>query len=475
MQAISLPYLENAEKLSRLESLLDRPWAILLDSAGNESQFNSFDIFSCQPTVRLEFSGGQVEVESDLDLASIDAPSLDRKDPLSCMRQLLTLFKKMRRPYEQKLPFNGGWMGYISYDFARYLEKLPELAQDDIQLPEIQMGLYQWALISDHRAKTSTLYNFGLDESDWLAVVKLFDPLLKTEQKQATNSNEIDNFKLVQDWQSNTGPEQYQSAFEKIKNYINAGDCYQVNYAQRFSTRYQGSVKHAYKQLTTNNGAPFSAFLNFQTHQILSLSPERFIQSINGKVITQPIKGTRARSADPVEDKALAQSLKNSAKDRAENLMIVDLLRNDLSRTAANASVRVTELFAHHQFSSVHHLISTVESRLAPEYDNFDLLATTFPGGSITGAPKIRAMEIIEELEPVRRNLYCGIIGYLDFENNMDSNICIRTLIAKQNRLYCWAGGGLVADSQMQTEYQETFDKLAKILPILSPETGPSI
>jgi para-aminobenzoate synthetase component I len=338
------------------------------------------------------------------------------------------------------------------------------------------MGLYQWALITDHRLAQSRLYNFGLCESDWSSVIERIEthinqqtpkPVL-SEFKIGGQNNAIDAFKLLSPWQSNTSKADYYTAFTKIQDYIHAGDCYQVNLAQRFSAQFSGDIFSAYRQLAEANKAPFSAYLNFADHQILCLSPERFIESHERNVTTQPIKGTRPRSDDKVKDLALANELISSEKDRAENLMIVDLLRNDLSRTAANKSVKVKELFGHYRFESVHHLVSTIESELAPQFDNFDLLATTLPGGSITGAPKIRAMEIIESLEPVRRNLYCGIIGYIDFCGNMDTNICIRTLIAKQNRLHCWAGGGLVADSEVDTEYQETFDKVNKILPVLS-------
>ena len=219
--------------------------------------------------------------------------------------------------------------------------------------------------------------------------------------------------------------------------------------------------------MAKENNSPFSAYLNFSDQQILSLSPERFIESHRGKVTTQPIKGTLPRDPDPKIDQQLANQLLNSDKDKAENLMIVDLLRNDLSKTAAKASVKVKELFGLYHFESVHHLISTVTSKLDASYDNFDLLATTLPGGSITGAPKLRAMQIIDELESAKRGIYCGIIGYIDFVGNMDTNICIRTLVSDNNKLYCWAGGGLVADSQLKLEYQETFDKLRKILPVL--------
>lgn len=457
MLVFDLPYINRQTKINRLSKLLRKPWSQLLDSAGNDNNYNQFDIFCFQPSVKFSFVKGEVKVTSKLKL-----PHFNTTNPINALGDLLNHFKPNNKSLIEGLPFNGGWLGYISYDFGRYLETIPDLTDDDIELPQIQMGLYQWALITDHKIKQTRLINFGLSDKEWQKIIAQFDYL-----KSDLLSHMPENFQLTSNWKSNTDQQTYDKAFNKIQHYIHSGDCYQVNYAQRFSANYTGSVLTAYQQLSAENKAPFSAYLNFEDHQILSLSPERFIESHQGRVKTQPIKGTRPRSSCPLEDEAQANALKNSEKDKAENLMIVDLLRNDLSRTAAKGSVKVSELFAHYKFASVHHLISTIKSKLAGGKDNFDLLATTLPGGSITGAPKIRAMEIIEELEPVKRNIYCGIIGYIDFNGNMDTNICIRTLIAKNSQLYCWAGGGLVADSDVATEYQETFDKLSKIIPVL--------
>jgi len=465
MTSLSLPYLSRDQKRLTLAPLMDAAWAMLLDSAGDNLDYNRFDIFCAQPSATISFNGVKADIESHIDIAN-----LDYAEPLACMRQLLTAYQSVPAYADKSdsdesdnpLPFTGGWLGYISYDFGRHLESLPVIATDDIGLPQLQMGLYQWALITDHKLAQTRLYNFGLAPDRWSQVCQKIEPVVS----RPSSSN--GTFELTTPWKSNTSEVEYRDKFNRIQQYIHNGDCYQVNFAQRFTAQYAGDVSVAYQKLADANKAPFSAYLKFADHQILSVSPERFIESHQGEVLTQPIKGTRPRSQNLERDKALANELIESEKDRAENLMIVDLLRNDLSRTAAKGSVEVTELFGHYRFESVHHLISTVKSRLADGFDNFDLLATTLPGGSITGAPKIRAMEIIEELEPVRRNLYCGIIGYIDFNGNMDTNICIRTLIAKNDRLYCWAGGGLVADSEVETEYQETFDKLAKILPVIA-------
>jgi para-aminobenzoate synthetase component 1 len=270
----------------------------------------------------------------------------------------------------------------------------------------------------------------------------------------------------------------YADKFAQVQHYLLSGDCYQINLAQRFSAQYQGDEFNAYCALRTANQAPFSAFMRFEESAILSISPERFLQLHDNKVQSKPIKGTKPRSSNTKIDQENALALKKSAKDQAENVMIVDLLRNDISKVCQAGSVIVPELFTIESFPAVHHLVSTVEGKLSPKYDGTDLLRAAFPGGSITGAPKIRAMEIIENLEPQRRSVYCGSIGYLSACGNMDTSITIRTLVCQSDSkltgssstksIYCWAGGGLVADSSVECEYQETFDKVQRILPVLS-------
>ncbi|HID9267057.1 TPA: aminodeoxychorismate synthase component I, partial [Klebsiella variicola] len=271
-------------------------------------------------------------------------------------------------------------------------------------------------------------------------------------------------FALTSAWQSNMSRQQYGEKFRQVQAYLHSGDCYQVNLAQRFQARYVGDEWQAFRQLNTANRAPFSAFIRLEEGAILSLSPERFIQLRQGEIQTRPIKGTLPRLDSPQEDARQAEKLANSPKDRAENLMIVDLMRNDIGRVAVPGSVRVPELFVVEPFPAVHHLVSTITARLPATLHASDLLRAAFPGGSITGAPKVRAMEIIDELEPQRRNAWCGSIGYLSYCGNMDTSITIRTLTAWQGQLYCSAGGGIVADSEEDAEYQETFDKVNRIL-----------
>lgn len=288
------------------------------------------------------------------------------------------------------------------------------------------------------------------------------------------------SFHLTSSWQSNMDKASYIEKFNKVQSYLLSGDCYQINLAQRFSAQYQGDEFEAYLALKSANKAPFSAFIRLNNAAILSVSPERFLQLSQGKVQSKPIKGTMPRSDNKVQDAKNAEILRHSSKDNAENLMIVDLLRNDISKSCQAGSVKVPKLFDIESFPAVHHLVSTVEGTLASDKHATDLLRGAFPGGSITGAPKIRAMEIIEELEPHRRSVYCGSIGYLSNCGTMDTSITIRTLICQPSKLpsntsihdekmiHCWAGGGLVADSTAESEYQETFDKVNCILPVLS-------
>lgn len=268
--------------------------------------------------------------------------------------------------------------------------------------------------------------------------------------------------------QSNFDKQNYQQAFDKIQSYIVEGDCYQVNLAKRFEIQAEGEAWHAYKQLRQLNAAPFCAYFSTDTAAILSSSPERLLQVDDKHVETKPIKGTRPRDLNNSEhDQQLATELQNSIKDRAENLMIVDLLRNDLGKVCVPGSIGVPRPFELESFATVHHLVSTITGTLKDDEDPVSLLRACFPGGSITGAPKLRAMEIIEELEPHRRGAYCGSIAYIGFDGNMDSNITIRTLVYSDNQLRFWAGGGIVADSNVDAEHQEIIDKASAMFKLI--------
>lgn len=442
----SLPYTPDAV-LMLFTPLAQQPWAMLLHSGFAEHTHNRFDILVAEPQVTLATRGAVTEIcRGDEKQSSTD-------DPFLILQQQIALMG-LQPPVTPELPFQGGALGLFGYDLGRRIETLPQLAQADITLPDMAVGLYDWALIADHHQQTLTLLSYANVEQRWLWL----------SQQQA---NTPLPFTLTGNWQANMTRQQYGDKFRRIQTYLRNGDCYQINLAQRFSAPYQGDEWQAFCQLSACNNAPFSAFLRLPDNSVLSVSPERFLWLADQQIQTRPIKGTLPRLSDAMEDTEQADKLAHSAKDRAENLMIVDLLRNDIGRVAQPGSVRVPELFVVEPFPAVHHLVSTITAVLPEAIPATALLRACFPGGSITGAPKVRAMEIIEELEPHRRNAYCGSIGYISFCGSMDTNISIRTLITEKGHIYCAAGGGIVADSQECAEYQETFDKIGRILPQL--------
>jgi para-aminobenzoate synthetase component 1 len=326
------------------------------------------------------------------------------------------------------------------------------------------VGIYKWAVIVDHQKQKSRLVGHDCDDQQWQALIAQFSHLPEPQ--------EYDAFKVISAIKSNMDKSCYTLAFNRIKQYLKEGDCYQVNLTQRFVAECEGNPWTAYLLLRKLNAAPFSCYLNLPEVQILSSSPERFLKLAKDIVETKPIKGTRPRKQDNAEDQEQIKLLESSHKDKAENLMIVDLLRNDISKTCKKGSVKVPSIFTIESYATVHHLVSTVTGILADNQHATDLLKSCFPGGSITGAPKIRAMEIIEELEPNRRGVYCGAIGYIGFNGNMDTNIAIRTLVHSKNTIRFWAGGGIVNDSVVDDEYQESFDKAAAMLDLLQQLTA---
>ncbi len=442
-----IPYHKDSSRLfAAIQSL---PWAIFLDSGSPYSQQGRYDILVAEPVCTLVTEG---------DVTTIEESGVRRtstEDPFKLLKQALG----DRRESIDDLPFNGGAVGYFSYDLARRLEKLPAIAEVGESVPEMAVGIYQWAVIVDHQQQASCLLSYDAEEQSIDRLLDLFS--------QPDEGFCQDHFAVLDEPVSDMDKQRYSQAFEKIKNYLEEGDCYQVNLAQRFSAKCQGNAWLAYQQLRRINAAPFSAYFNLPELQILSSSPERFLKVKQGHVETKPIKGTRSRSAEYDIDQQQIKDLAHSHKDRAENLMIVDLLRNDISKNCKKGSVLAPNLFAIESYATVHHLVSTVIGELADGQHAADLLRSCFPGGSITGAPKIRAMEIIEELEPHRRGVYCGAIGYLGFDGNMDTNIAIRTLVHSDNTIRFWAGGGIVYDSRMEDEYQECFDKAGALLALL--------
>jgi para-aminobenzoate synthetase component 1 len=443
-----------------------QPWAMWLDSCDNEmatSHIDSnYDIMVWQPEVTLTTHGEKTEIH----WLNESKKETSNEDPLVLVNKIQQQCFKGINIESSSLPFNTGCLGYFSYDLGKRFEDLPNQTSQDIALAEMSVGLYLQALIFDHKQQQLWLVCPDKERKNLTLAIN--------EQLALSRNVKQQKFSLTTDWQSNMKKASYDEKFQQVQNYLLSGDCYQINLAQRFSAHYQGDEFEAYCALREKNQAPFSAFIRLENAAILSISPERFLQKQGNKIQSKPIKGTKPRSNNIETDNKNAVDLKNSEKDRAENLMIVDLLRNDISKVCIPGTVKVPSLFDIESFPAVHHLVSTVEGELSQQYQATDLLAASFPGGSITGAPKIRAMEIIDELEPHQRSVYCGSIGYISACGNMDTSITIRTLLCEKNTItnessiYCWAGGGVVADSKVDCEYQETFDKVNKILPVLS-------
>jgi len=375
------------------------------------------------------------------------------------------------------VPFVGGAVGYLSYNLCHFIERLPSTAVDDLKLPECYFGFYDLILAFDNLQGKAYVISTGFPE------------LRETERIERANKrlNEVKD-KLADVSSSDTEApfmpvsapmkqvtvkgnfthEKYVDTVEKARQYIIAGDIFEVNLSQRFEAEFSITPYELYRRLRQINPAPFACYLGFDEVSVVSASPERFLRVRGDWVETRPIKGTRPRGKAPEEDEVLANELLSSSKDRAENIMIVDLERNDLGRVCRFGTVRVTELAILEVFPTVFHLTSTVLGRLREGKSCIDLLKATFPGGSITGAPKVRAMEIIDELEPTKRSVYTGNIGYLSFNGDLDLNIAIRTFLVKGSRAYFQVGGAVVYDSDPEAEYQETLDKARALINALN-------
>jgi len=448
-----LPYQRDCCEL--FERIRDLPHAALLDSSFPLSTAGRYDILTADPVAQLP----------DL------SPGADEASCQAFFRELAAYHREHyagAQPVSQDIPFCGGILGYLGYDCGNPLNRVRQSAprpDDGGGLPATRLHAYDWSVVQDHLLRRATLVT-----RPGVAPARRADLLARFRQSRVATPAE---FRLRGRFSSNFSAADYRAAFDRIAAYIGAGDCYQVNLAQRFSARYSGDPWSAYRTLRRVAAAPFSAFLALSGERaVMSLSPERFLSLHGHHVETAPIKGTRPRLADPIADRQIVKELRASQKDRAENLMIVDLLRNDLGRSCVPGSIHVDRLFEVHSLATVHHLVSTISGELQAGRGAVELLRDSFPGGSITGAPKRRAMEIIAELEPHPRQAYCGSVLYISADGRMDSNIAIRTLLYNAGEVHCWAGGGIVADSLWQQEYQETFDKVGRFLEVLEQSTG---
>jgi len=431
MKSLEIAYIADPTDL--FSHVAHQPYAALLDSCVQFNRLGRFDIMAWQP--QSLFQG------DDLNQLKAALPSTTNDSPF---------------------PIHPLAIGYVSYDYGWRLETLPQTNTHDIHFPDMTFVLYQWSIVTDHHTQQS-----------WIAYLPSQHPQPIVDQIQRllqAAPKAYDPFILKASFRSNMSYSQYQQAFNRIAHHIQQGDCYQANLAQRFEAPFIGSPWNAYLQCRRENPSPFAAYLHYPFGHVLSLSPERFLQLHHHEVETKPIKGTMKRAQQPELDRLLAKQLQHSEKDRAENMMIVDLLRNDIGKICVPGSVNTPRCCDIESFPNVHHLVSTVTGTLRRDATHLDLLQACFPGGSITGAPKIRAMEIIEACEPHHRSVYCGSIAYLDANGNMDSNIAIRTLICQNQTIYCYAGGGIVHDSQCKSEYEETLIKVDRLLQALKRE-----
>lgn len=421
----------------------DEEHSFILDSAMGEKRLGRYSFISANPFKVMRFK---------------DSP----KNPLEELREELNKYKVENN---SELPFIGGAVGYLSYDLVHHIEKLPRKAIDDIGIPELYMGFYDWVIVVDHLKAETYLATPELNIAKEAEKIEEITEIIRDNEREYnyTIASEVGEYQSIS-LKSNFTKDDYLETIEQVRRYIKSGDIYQANLTQRFTGEVSVSSYELYRDLRRNSPAPFGAFLNFGDVDILSNSPERFIQVRDRIVETRPIKGTRPRGKTIQEDEALKSELLNSKKDRAELLMIVDLERNDLGKVSRTGTVKVPELFELEEYTNVHHLVATVQGELREDKDLVDLIEATFPGGSITGAPKIRAMEIIDELEPTQRSVYTGAIGYLGFDGSLDLNIAIRTIIKKKNQIYFQVGGGITWDSNPKEEYQETLDKAESII-----------
>ena len=486
------------------ELIKDRPYSFLLDSGMDPQKLGRYSFLGSDPFLILKSRG------SEIMLVRGQEREVQHGNPFDALGKLLEEHRLGR--CQVPVPFVGGAVGYFSYDLCHFVERLPSTAIDDLELPECYFGFYETILAFDHLEAKAYVIATGLPEADeeqrlkrarmrleqmkeWIRAISFtpgISPCPKNTllgQGPARSQTGEDpgafhgrdsrmsglgegGFQSAQQdgsvlLKSNFTPQEYIKAVSRVREYIAAGDVFQVNLAQRFETALRIPPYELYKRLRRVNPAPFASYLSFPGVTVVSASPERFLRVRGDLAETRPIKGTRPRGKDPVEDPRLAEELTDSAKDRAENVMIVDLERNDLGRVCRYGTVKVAELAILETFPTVFHLTSTILGRLRPDKSNIDLLKAAFPGGSVTGAPKVRAMEIIDELEPTRRAAYTGSLGYLSFDGHMDLSIVIRTLLIKGDKAYFQVGGGITYDSDPEAEYMETLDKAKALIQAL--------
>ena len=451
----------------------NRRHSFFLDGGMDPHRLGRYSFIGSSPFLVMKSRGDDITLSGSYKRKKI------KGNPFDILAILLDMYKMESR--DLPVPFGGGVVGYLGYDLCHFIEKLPKDAVDDLELPECYLGFYDAILAFDNMLSRVYILSTGFPETEERCrkeraekrIEAIRDDLIRAsknriKQEERRKIPAEARIKL----KGGFSRRQYIDAVEKARQYIIEGDIFEVNLSQRFEAELDIKPYKLYKKLRQINPAPFAGYLNFSGVSVISASPERFMRLCGDNVETRPIKGTRPRGEGAQQDEALAEELMKSPKDRAENIMIVDLERNDLGRVCRYGSVKVTELAILEVYATVFHLTSTVTGRLKEDKGVVDLIKATFPGGSITGAPKVRAMEIIDELEPTRRSIYTGSIGYIGFNGDMDLNIAIRTFIVKGKKAYFQVGGAVVYDSDPEAEYQETLHKVRAMIESLKLATG---
>ena len=457
--------------LDAFEIFKDRRFSFFLDSGMDPRKLGRYSFIGSDPFMVLESRGNNITISHDTETKSLTG------NPFDVLDNLLAIYRLDSK--SSPVPFTGGAVGYLSYDLCHFIEKLPGNAIDDLRLPECYMGFYDVILAFDNLEGKAYIISTGFPELKRAermgrAVERLNELKNRLTDISASSSRAVpvtvSSLKERAVLKGGFTHQEYLDAVKKARQYIIDGDIFEVNLSQRFEAELNITPYELYRRLRLINPAPFACYLNFDEVAVVSASPERFLRLQGDRVETRPVKGTRQRGANPQQDETLADELLNSPKDRAENIMIVDLERNDLGRVCRYGSVKVTELAILEVFPTVFHLTSTVVGRLNEGKKAIDLLRAVFPGGSITGAPKVRAMEIIDELEPTRRSVYTGGVGYIGFDGDLDLNIAIRTFLVKGGKAYFQVGGAVVYDSDPEAEYQETLHKAKALVDSLNIE-----
>ena len=448
LEILPLPYSPSpCDYFERLRAL---PGAVLLDSARPRAQEGRFDLLSALPVELIETEAGTTRSRDSAGRILAESEG----SPFQFLDQRLAAQHFPERPPVGEWPFAGGAIGFFGYGLGSAV--VGRALRDCPTLPRMRVGLYAWALMQDHELRRTALLFTPLADADCRRRVldALQGPPLGTSAP----------FRLQGGFRTRLDPVAYRRAFDRVREYILAGDCYQVNLAMRLSAPATGEPWEAYRRLRETMGSPFSGYLACAEAAVLSFSPERFLRLADGRVETRPIKGTARRGPTPAADARAAERLLASTKDRAENVMIVDLMRNDIGKSCETGSVHVEKLCALESYANVHHLVSVVTGRVRADQTALQLLEHAFPGGSITGAPKRRAMQIIDELEPDPRSIYCGSLGYVSAHGPMDTSIAIRTLLFDGREIHAWGGGGLTVESEPDAEHRECLTKIEPLL-----------